>query len=70
MEEFESVGSDKQSFNLEWPNHSKLLPQWDPSIIMVTIGTKDFGHYRGVATNRGVYKVLFQWNGDHGEWPL
>ena len=32
--------------------------QWNPSI-MATIGTKDFGHYRGVTTNQGVYKYFF-----------
>ena len=26
---------------------------------MVTIGTNDFGHYRGVATNKGFYKYYF-----------
>ena len=26
---------------------------------MATIGTKDFGHYRGVATNQGFYKYYF-----------
>ena len=32
--------------------------QWNPPI-MATIGTKDFGHYRGVATNQGFYKYYF-----------
>ena len=32
--------------------------QWNPSI-MATIGTKDFGHYRGVATNQEFYKYYF-----------
>ena len=27
--------------------------------IMATIGTKDFGHYRGVASNHGFYKYCF-----------
>ena len=26
---------------------------------MATIGTRDFGHYRGVATNQGSYKYNF-----------
>ena len=30
-----------------------------PLYIMATIGTKDFGHYRGVATNQGFYKYYF-----------
>ena len=32
--------------------------QWNPCI-MATIGTKDFGHYRGVVTNQGFYKYHF-----------
>ena len=30
---------------------------------MATIGTKDFGHYRGVATNQGFYKYYFNAEG-------
>ena len=26
---------------------------------MATIGTKDFGHYRGMTTNQGFYKYYF-----------
>ena len=54
--------------------------QWNPSI-MATIGTEDFGHYRGVATNQGFYKYYFnavgtKVSGDYREvtthqgWPL
>ena len=32
--------------------------QWNPSVV-ATVGTKDFGHYRGVATNQGFYKYHF-----------
>ena len=30
-----------------------------PSSIIATSGTKDFGHYTGVATNQGFYKYYF-----------
>ena len=30
---------------------------------MATIGTKDFGHYGGVATNQGFYKYYFNAGG-------
>ena len=40
-----------------------ISTQWNPSIMvtvgMVTNGTKDFGHYRGVATNQRFYKYYF-----------
>ena len=39
-----------------WPNHYVETIQWNPSI-MATIGTKDFGHYRGVTTNQGIISV-------------
>ena len=32
--------------------------QWNPSVV-ATVGTKDFGHYRGVATNQEFYKYHF-----------
>ena len=48
---------------------------------MATIGTKDFSHYRGVATNQGSYKYYFNVVGTkvsghyrevatHQGWPL
>ena len=32
--------------------------QWNSSIV-ATIGTNDFGHYRGVASNHGFHKYYF-----------
>ena len=48
---------------------------------MATIGTEDFGRYRGVATNQGFYKYYFNGVGTkvsghyrevatHQGWPL
>ena len=37
--------------------------------MMATIGTKDFGHYRGMTTNQGFCKsVLFQCDGVSGHY--
>ena len=38
---------------------------------MAIIGTKDFGHYRGMATNQGCYKYYFNAVGTMvSAWPL